>query len=89
MNFTKNKLYEMAGYRNRLTHFYFEVTPKEMYKIIQNNLGDFDKFLKYIKKILEKKIFKLSINNESTTNLRIIFKVNAQFINSKRKGEKI
>lgn len=53
MNFTKNKLYEMAGYRNRLTHFYFEVTPKEMYKIIQNNLGDFDKFLKYIKKILE------------------------------------
>ena len=43
----------MVGYRNRLTHFYFEVTPKEMYKIIQNNLGDFDKFLKYIKKILE------------------------------------
>lgn len=54
MDFAEDKLYEMAGYRNRLTHFYFEVTPNEMYKIIQNDLGDFDKFLKYIKKVLEK-----------------------------------
>ncbi|MFH1900217.1 MAG: HepT-like ribonuclease domain-containing protein [Patescibacteria group bacterium] len=53
MNFAENKLYEMAGYRNRLTHFYFEVKSKEMYKIIQNDLGDFNIFLKHIKKLLK------------------------------------
>ncbi|MFH1838028.1 MAG: HepT-like ribonuclease domain-containing protein [Candidatus Kuenenbacteria bacterium] len=52
IDFAKNKLCKMAGYRNRLTHFYFEVTPEEMYQIIQKNLGDFDFFLKYIKKLL-------------------------------------
>jgi len=54
MDFAEKQLYQMAGYRNRLTHFYFEVTPKEMYEIIQNNLGDFDIFLKHIKKLLIK-----------------------------------
>lgn len=49
--FSKNTLQKMAGYRNRLTHFYFEVTPKEMHEIIQNHLQDFNIFLKYIKKI--------------------------------------
>lgn len=53
-DFAEDQLYEMAGYRNRLTHFYFEVSPKEMYQIIQNNLGDFDIFLKHIKKLLTK-----------------------------------
>lgn len=52
-NFAKNQFYQMAGYRNRLTHFYFEVKPKEMYKIIQKKLGDFKSFLKFIKKILK------------------------------------
>lgn len=50
--FAENKLTEMAGYRNRLTHFYFDVTPREMHTIIQEDLGDFDKFLKYIKMFL-------------------------------------
>lgn len=54
MDFAKDKLEKMGGYRNRLTHFYFEVSPKEMYNIVQNNLGDFDIFLKYIKKLLLK-----------------------------------
>ncbi len=53
MDFTEAKLYKMAGYRNRLTHFYFEVTPEEMYDIIQNNLDDFRIFLKHIKKFVE------------------------------------
>jgi len=52
IDFAKDKLEKMAGYRNRLTHFYFEISPKEMYEIIQNNLGDFETFLKYIKKFL-------------------------------------
>ncbi|PIP16836.1 MAG: hypothetical protein COX44_03210 [Candidatus Portnoybacteria bacterium CG23_combo_of_CG06-09_8_20_14_all_37_13] len=52
IDFAKDKLEKMAGYRNRLTHFYFEIGPKEMYEIIQNNLGDFESFLKHIKKFL-------------------------------------
>ena len=53
LDFAQDTLKEMAGYRNRLTHFYFEVSAKEMYEIIQNNLDDFDEFLKYIKNFLE------------------------------------
>lgn len=55
-DFAKNQLYQMAGYRNRLTHLYHKVTPKELYNIIQNNLGDFEVFLKYIKKLLAKNV---------------------------------
>ncbi len=50
--FSQKNLYEMAGYRNRLTHFYFEIKPDEMLKIIQEDLGDFRFFMKHIKKIL-------------------------------------
>lgn len=52
MEFAETKLQEMAKYRNRLTHFYAEVMPKEMHGIIQNDLDDFDFFLKHIKKVL-------------------------------------
>lgn len=51
-DFSKNTLLKMGKYRNRLTHFYFEVQPEEMYGIIQNSLGDFEIFLKHIKKLL-------------------------------------
>jgi len=53
MEFAEQKLYKMAGYRNRLTHFYFEVTPREMYGIIKNDLEDFKFFMKNIKVFLE------------------------------------
>ncbi|MDP2951671.1 MAG: DUF86 domain-containing protein [bacterium] len=52
--FAEDVLYKMGGYRNRLTHFYFEVTPKEMHNIVQNNLRDFKKFMGFVKKFLEK-----------------------------------
>ena len=45
-------LVKMAGYRNRLVHFYAEIIPEEIYKIINENLGDFDIFLKAVRKIL-------------------------------------
>jgi uncharacterized protein YutE (UPF0331/DUF86 family) len=54
MDFAEENLYKMAGYRNRLTHFYFEISPKEMHEIIQNKLSDFRALLKYFKKLLEK-----------------------------------
>ena len=31
---------EMAGYRNRLVHFYDEVTPPELYRICTERLSD-------------------------------------------------
>ena len=46
-------LSQMADYRNRLVHFYAEVTPEEIYKILKNNLGDFDTFLIAVKQVLE------------------------------------
>jgi len=54
MDFAEKTLYKMGGYRNRLTHFYFEVTPKEMYNIVQHKLGDFKKFMGFIKKLIQK-----------------------------------
>jgi uncharacterized protein YutE (UPF0331/DUF86 family) len=32
----------MAGFRNRLTHFYDEVTPRELYGIVHRELGDLE-----------------------------------------------
>ncbi len=32
----------MAGYRNRLVHFYHEVSPEELYNICANQLGDIE-----------------------------------------------
>lgn len=31
----------MAGYRNRMAHFYHEITPEEIYDICRTNLEDF------------------------------------------------
>ena len=44
----------MAGYRNRLVHFYHEVTDKELYSILKNNLSDMEDFVKLIKTFIEK-----------------------------------
>lgn len=44
----------MAGYRNRLVHFYHEVTDKELYLILKNNLSDMEDFVKEIKTFIEK-----------------------------------
>jgi len=50
--FAKEKLVKMAKYRNRLVHFYAEITPDELYGIIKNDLGDFDMFLSSVKNVL-------------------------------------
>lgn len=51
--FARNKLVKMAGYRNRLVHFYSEITEEEMYKIIQTGLVDLEEFISLIKVLLE------------------------------------
>lgn len=37
-------LYRMAGYRNRMVHFYREVTAGELYQLITSHLSDFERF---------------------------------------------
>jgi uncharacterized protein YutE (UPF0331/DUF86 family) len=51
--FAETRLIQMADYRIRLVHFYAEVTPEEVYSIIQENLRDFETFLVAVKKLLE------------------------------------
>jgi uncharacterized protein YutE (UPF0331/DUF86 family) len=52
-DFANTTLKNMAGYRNRIVHFYAEISPEEIYKIINDNLGDFNIFLKGVKNVLE------------------------------------
>lgn len=51
--FAKDRLVKMAGYRNRLVHFYSEITEEETYEIIQTRLADLEKFISFIKMLLE------------------------------------
>lgn len=48
-DFARETLVKMAGYRNRLVHFYSEITRDEMHGIIKNRLNDFTVFMKHIK----------------------------------------
>jgi len=44
----------MARFRNRVVHLYDQVDNKEIYRIIQQNLSDFKKFIKDITNFLDK-----------------------------------
>ena len=50
--YAEKKFDEMAKYRKRFVHYYTEVSPEELYKIIKENLGDFNIFLSSVKKVL-------------------------------------
>jgi len=45
---------EAAKFRNILVHMYAEIDVETVYEILQNNLGDFDEFARYIARYLEK-----------------------------------
>ena len=47
-------LIKIAGYRNRMVHFYKEIKDRELYDILQNDLGDVEKFLKEMEIFLRK-----------------------------------
>jgi len=51
-DFAESELTKMAGYRNRMVHFYGEITEIELYNIIQEDLGDLHTFCGYIDAIL-------------------------------------
>jgi len=46
-------LVKMAGYRNRMVHYYKEIKPDELYDILQKDLGDIERFLVEIEKFLK------------------------------------
>jgi uncharacterized protein YutE (UPF0331/DUF86 family) len=50
--FANNQLAKMAGYRNRMVHFYGEIIEKEIYNIIQEELEDLHTFCAYIDQVL-------------------------------------
>lgn len=52
-DFAEKKLVSMAGYRNRLVHFYAEITPEEMHGILKENLKDIEEFLRSIQNLLQ------------------------------------
>lgn len=61
--FAEGPLFNMAGYRNRLVHFYSEVTPTELHKVLKNHLKDVDTFCKAVKTVLNSpKRFGLSLD---------------------------
>lgn len=39
----------IAGFRNRLTHFYAEVTPEELYRIVRDELEDIERIAEELK----------------------------------------
>jgi uncharacterized protein YutE (UPF0331/DUF86 family) len=43
-------LEELAGFRNRLTHFYNEITPEELYGIVKNELGDLEQIAEELRR---------------------------------------
>ncbi len=47
------QLVKMAKFRNRLVHLYWEVDDARIYKILEENLEDFIKFIKLIAGYLE------------------------------------
>ena len=47
-------LVRMAGYRNRMVHFYYEVTPQELYRIIVVHREDLRCFVDWVAAYLEK-----------------------------------
>ncbi len=48
-----DKLIEMAKFRNRIVHIYWEVDEDLVYDIIQNYLNDFELFIQSILKVLK------------------------------------
>ena len=38
-------LLEMAGYRNRMVHFYHEITAEELYDIVQSGIPDIERLV--------------------------------------------
>ena len=47
-------LREMVSYRNRAVHLYWEMDDEAVYRIVQEDLNDFDRFAALIAEYLER-----------------------------------
>lgn len=45
-----NNLVDMAKFRNRIVHIYWEIDEQFVYDILQNYLGDFERYIESISK---------------------------------------
>lgn len=48
-----NIYFNMAKFRNRIVHMYFNISDEMIYDIVQNNLGDFERFIGSITKAIK------------------------------------
>jgi len=46
------RLVSMAGFRNVLVHEYLEIDRRRVYQVLKDDLGDFEKFIKAVSKLL-------------------------------------
>jgi len=46
------RLAPMAGFRNLLVHEYMEIDRHRVYRVLKEDLGDFEKFIKAVTKLL-------------------------------------
>jgi uncharacterized protein YutE (UPF0331/DUF86 family) len=46
------KLTAMAGFRNVLVHEYLEIDRRRVYSALKNDLGDFEKFIRAVSKLI-------------------------------------
>ena len=46
------RLASMAGFRNVLVHEYLEIDRRRVYRALKEDLGDFEKFIKAVSKLL-------------------------------------
>lgn len=44
---------KMIGFRNRVVHGYQEVSPERVLEMARNELGDFDRYIRQISRVLE------------------------------------
>lgn len=49
-----NTYFSMAKFRNRIVHMYFNINDEMIYDITQNNLDDFEKFIRSISFIIKR-----------------------------------
>jgi uncharacterized protein YutE (UPF0331/DUF86 family) len=46
------QLRRMAQFRNRIVHLYWDVDPEQVYRMLQNELGDFGEYPVHIERYL-------------------------------------
>lgn len=44
--------FNMAKFRNRIVHMYFDISDEMIYDIVQNNIDDFERFIANIARVI-------------------------------------